>query len=104
MPKIAKLLAALVLLAPLHGVAADASVDERTAVYNQYRAAFEARNYQQALPLAVRVVELTTNQYGAEAPELANPMTNLATTLARLGQHGEALDNYRRALTVLDLA
>ncbi len=99
----ARLLAALACLIPLWSTAADAPGDERTAVYNQYRTAFDARNYQEALPLAVRVVELTTSQYGAEAPELANPMTNLATTLYRLGQHGEAIDNYRRALTVLDL-
>ena len=103
MHKLAKLLAALACLAPLHGTPADAPVSERAAAYGQFRAAFDAREYQQALPLAVRVVELTTSQYGAEAPELANPMTNLATTLSRLGQHGEALDNYRRALTVLDL-
>lgn len=103
MHKLAKLLAALACVAPLQAMPADAPVSERAAVNDQFRAAFDTRDYQQALPLAVRVVELTTSQYGAEAPELANPMTNLATTLSRMGQHGEALDNYRRALTVLDL-
>lgn len=103
MPRIAKLLALLACLAPLQGMPADAPTDERTAAYNAYRADFEAGNFREALPRAVRVVELTTSQFGEDAPELANPLTNLATTLYRLGQHGEALDNYRRALTVLDL-
>lgn len=103
MHKLAKLLAVLACLVPLQVMPAEAPANERIAANDQFRAAFDARNYQQALPLAVRVVELTTSEYGAEAPELANPMTNLATTLSRLGQHGEALDNYSRALTVLDL-
>ncbi len=103
MLRLAKPLAALVCLLPLAGLPADAPVDERTAAHERYRAAFDARNYLEALPLAVRVVELTANQFDEEAPELANPLTNLATTLYRLDQHGEALDTYRRALTVLDL-
>ena len=103
MLRLAKPLAALVCLLPLAGLPADAPVDERTAAYERYRAAFDARNYLEALPLAVRVVELTANQFDEEAPELANPLTNLATTLYRLEQHSEALDTYRRALTVLDL-
>ena len=104
MSRITKLLVALACALPLHAIAADAPLDERTATYNQYRAAFDAGRFQDALPLAVRVVEMTASQYGSEAAELANPLTNLATTLYRMGQHGEALDNYRRALTVLDLA
>lgn len=104
MSRIAKPLAVLAAcLLPLHALPADAPVDERTAAYERYRTAFDARDYQQALPLAVRVVELTAAQFDEEAPELANPLTNLATTLYRLGQHGEALDTYRRALTVLEL-
>ncbi len=97
-------LALLACLLPLQALPADAPADERTATYERYRSAFDAREYQAALPLATRVVELTANQYGEEAVELVNPLTNLATTLYRLGQHGEALDTYRRALTILELS
>lgn len=76
--------------------------DDRASVYRQYREAFDAGNYTQALPLASRVVELTGNQFGADALELANPLTNLATTLYRMKEYGEALDAYRRALTILE--
>jgi tetratricopeptide (TPR) repeat protein len=102
MPRIAPLLAALLLL-PLQSLAADAAADDRAAIYRQYREAFDAGDFQKALPLGVRVVELTSNQFGNEAVELVNPLTNVATTLYRLRQHGEALDAYRRALTLLDL-
>lgn len=103
MPRIATLLATLTCLVSLHTGAADDPADDRAAAYRQYREAFDAGEYARALPLAVRVAELTGNQFGAEAPELANPLTNLATTLYRLGEHGEALDTYRRALTIIDL-
>lgn len=90
-------------LTGLQVTAADAPPpDERLAAYREYRTAFDAASYEQALPLAARVVELTGNQFGPEAPELANPLTNLATTLYRMRQYGEAIDAYRRALTILD--
>lgn len=104
MPSHAKLLAALACALSLQGAFAQSPGDERANAYRQYREAFDARNYEQALPLAVRVVELTSNQFGNDEPELANPLTNLATTLYRLKRYGEAVDNYRRALTLLDQA
>jgi tetratricopeptide (TPR) repeat protein len=100
----ARLLAALILLLPLGVPAAEnvPAADERSEAYTRYRAAFDARDYAGALPLAVRVVELTIAQYGEEGEELAVPLGNLATTLYRMGRHGEAIDQYRRALTLLD--
>jgi tetratricopeptide (TPR) repeat protein len=77
--------------------------DERVAAYRQFRSAFDAGNFTAALPPAAQVVELTRRQFGSEAPELANPLTNLATTYLRMGEHGMALDSYREALTLLDL-
>lgn len=103
MSRIAPLLALLACLLPLQGGGAEAPADERSTIYRQYRELFDAGNYTQALPLAVRVAELTANQFGTEAPELANPLTNLATTLYRMEQYGEALDTYRQALNVLEL-
>jgi tetratricopeptide (TPR) repeat protein len=81
-----------------------AAVDERVSAYLEFRTQFDAGNYGAALPLAARVVELTRSTYGAEAPELANPLSNLATTYHRMKENGTALDTYREALTLLDLA
>lgn len=82
--------------------AADEPVEERTGAYRQFRGAFDGGDYAAALPLALRVVEISQSQYGAEAPEMVNPLTNLATTYYRLRDYGNALDTYRRALTLLD--
>jgi Tetratricopeptide repeat len=48
------------------------------------------------------VVEITRSQFGADAQELANPLTNLGTTLYRLKQYDAALDAYRDGLKVLE--
>jgi tetratricopeptide (TPR) repeat protein len=95
---------AAVLLLPFAAHAADAPPDERIAAYQEFRRGFDAGEYTTALPAAVQVVELTRNQFGKDAPELANPLTNLGTTYYRLRRFGEALDSYREALTLLDLA
>ena len=93
---------AVVLLAGA-ALGAEAPPDERIAAYQEFRHAFDAGEYATALPLAQRVVELTRSQYGNEAPQLANPLTNLGTTYYRLRNFGMALDSYREALTLLDL-
>src|SRR5262245_32002505 len=97
----AKLFAPLACVLLWHGAISAEQGDDRAGVYRQYREAFDARNYQQALPLAIRVVDLTANEYGTDAIELSGPLTNLGTTLYRLGNYGEALDTYRRALTLI---
>ncbi len=96
------LLVAMTLL-PTGAPAAEEPSDERTTAYREFRSAFDAGNYAAALPVAARVVELTQAAYGPDAAEMANPLSNLATTYYRMREYGTALDNYRRALTVLDL-
>jgi tetratricopeptide (TPR) repeat protein len=98
-----RLIAALLLL-PLAAPGAEAPPDERIAAYREFRQGFDAGEYASALPAATRVVELTRNQFGKDAIQLANPLTNLGTTFYRMRRHGEALDSYREALTLLDLA
>ncbi|MEO6185414.1 MAG: tetratricopeptide repeat protein, partial [Steroidobacteraceae bacterium] len=93
----------LALALAMQTFAADAVPDDRAAAYGQFRAAFDAGDFTTALPVAARVVELTRNQYGAEAREMANPLSNLATTYLRMREYGTALDTYRQALTLLDL-
>lgn len=83
--------------------AADVVTDERVAAYQEFRTAFDAGSYTAALPLAAHVVEMTRSQYGPEAVEMANPLSNLATTYYRMRNFGAALDSYREALRLLDL-
>lgn len=96
--------AAVLLLLPVAAHCADAPPDERLAAYQEFRHSFDAGEYAAALPAAARVVELTRNQFGKDARELANPLTNLGTTYYRMRRFGEALDTYREALSLLDLA
>jgi tetratricopeptide (TPR) repeat protein len=83
--------------------AAEAVPDDRTAIYREFRNAFDHGNFNAALPLAVQIVERTRNQFGADAPELANPLGNLATTYLRRREFGPALDSYREMVKVLEL-
>jgi tetratricopeptide (TPR) repeat protein len=94
--------AALVLLATATR-GAEAPPDERIAAYQEFRHAFDAAQYAAALPPAQRVVDLTRAQFGNEAQQLVNPLTNLGTTYYRQRNFGMALDSYREALTLLDL-
>ena len=96
-------LAAALLLLPVAAHCAEVPPDERIAAHREFRLSFDAGEISAALPAASRVVELTRNQFGKDAPQLANPLTNLGTTYYRLRRFGEALDSYREALTLLDL-
>lgn len=74
---------------------------ERVAVYKDFRAQFDAREYPAALPLAERLVQLTEQQYGVDDLALTNPLTNLATVNFKLGNFPAAIDHYQRALRIL---
>jgi len=82
---------------------AEAPPEDRVTVNMGFRRAFFAGEYAAALPLATRVVELTRTQFGSDAPQLVNPLTNLGTTHYRMGNFEPALDTYREALRLLDL-
>lgn len=96
------LLAALALALPFATAGVAGTPDERVAAYQEFRGAFDKGDYPTAVTAAARVVEMTRSQFGADAPELANPLTNLATTYYRMREYGEALDAYRAAITVLE--
>jgi len=99
-----RFLAAALLLLPAGAPCAETPPDERIAAYQEFRRSFDAGDYAAALPAATQVVELTRNQFGKDARELANPLTNLGTTHYRLRRFGEALDSYREAVSLLELA
>src|SRR6476469_2475791 len=70
---LAVLLCALASAAPALAVT-DA---DRLAVYKEFRTQFDAKQYDAAKPLAEKLVQLTTEQYGADQLQLTNPLTNL---------------------------
>jgi tetratricopeptide (TPR) repeat protein len=91
-------LMAVTLLAPAAALAV--SDAERLAVYHDFRAAFDAHHYPDALPLARKLVALTEEQYGAGDRALVNPLANLGTTQYRLGDYKDAEDTYLRSVKI----
>jgi TonB family protein len=75
---------------------------ERLQAYRDFRTVFDSRKYQEALPLAERLVQLTEEQYGENARELVNPLTNLGTVHHRLGNHTSAETSYERGVGILE--
>jgi TonB family protein len=75
---------------------------ERINVNQQFREAFDARKYEQALPLAQQVVALTEEQYGKDARALVNPLTNLGTVHYRLKDYPSAEKEYQRSVEILE--
>ena len=74
---------------------------DRMAVYKDFRAQFDSRQYAAAKPLAEKLVQLTQEQYGAEELQVSTPLTNLATVDYKLGDFPAAIDNYQHALRIL---
>jgi tetratricopeptide (TPR) repeat protein len=89
---------AAALLAPAAAFAV--SDADRIAVYQEFRAAFDAHHYPDALPLAQKLVSLTEEQYGATDRALVNPLANLGTTQYRMGDYKDAEDAYLRSLKI----
>ena len=92
------LMVAAAVLAPAAALAVTDA--DRVAVYREFRAAFDARRYPDALPLAEKLVGLTQEQYGANGRELVNPLSNLGTTQYRMGDYKDAEDTYLRSVKI----
>lgn len=75
---------------------------DRVQAYHDFRAAFDARKYPDALPLAEKLVALTEEQYGASDRSLTNPLCNLATTQYRLRDYKKAEDTYLRTVKIVE--
>ncbi|HXY77094.1 MAG TPA: tetratricopeptide repeat protein [Steroidobacteraceae bacterium] len=92
------LLVAAAALGP--GVGHAVTDPERLATYQEFRAAFDARRYQDALPLAEKLVTLTEEQYGKSDRALVTPLANLGTTQYRLKDYKSAEDTYLRSVKI----
>jgi len=75
---------------------------ERTDVNKQFREAFDAKRYSEALPFAERVVAMTEEQYGKDNRALVNPLTNLGTVHYRLKDYPAAEKEYQRSVEILE--
>lgn len=98
-------LALIALTAVVAGFSATARAvtdEDRKAVYEQFRALFDARDFAGALPVAERLVAMTEEQYGKDERALVNPLANLGTTQLRLGNFPAAEAAYQRAITLLE--
>jgi tetratricopeptide (TPR) repeat protein len=84
------------------GPAAAVTDADRLEANRQFREAFDAKRYTEALPLAKRVVELTEEQYGKDDRALVNPLTNLGTVHYRLKEFEAAEKEYQRSIQILE--
>lgn len=86
------------MLSPATGWAqSDALLDD----YNQYATFYAQGKYQEALPFALRLVELPKSEFGADHPTAAVLYANVADIHAEMGNLGLAEPLYRRALGIL---
>jgi tetratricopeptide (TPR) repeat protein len=92
------LVVAAAVLAPASALAVTDA--DRVVVYREFRAAFDAHRYPDALPLAEKLVALTQEQYGATDRELVTPLSNLGTTQFRMGDYRDAEDTYLRSVKI----
>jgi tetratricopeptide (TPR) repeat protein len=86
----------------LTGPAAAVSDADRVQVYHEFRAAFDARQYKDALPLAEKLVSLTEEQFGGTDRSLVNPLSNLGTTQYRLHDFKAAEETFLRSIKIVE--
>ena len=75
---------------------------ERLEQYRAFRRAFDAGDFAAAKPLAEQVVTVSEQQFGADARELVNPLSNLGATHYRLGDFAAAESAFVRAVRIVD--
>lgn len=79
----------------------DASLDDRVDVYERFRELYDAGRYEEALPLALRVVELSEKSADSDY-ELPIAHNNVGATQLQLGQYASAEASYLRSLEILE--
>jgi tetratricopeptide (TPR) repeat protein len=73
---------------------------DRLEVYREFRTAFDAHQYSDALPVAAKLVSLTAEQYGEGARAMINPLANLGATQYRLGDYKNAQQTFLRCVQI----
>ncbi len=77
------------------------ALDPRMETYDQFRGWYEIGRFEEALPLAKRVVELSEIDPERDY-ELPIAYNNLAATQYQLGEYAAAGDSYRKSLELLE--
>ena len=86
----------------LAGPAVAVTDADRVQVYHEFRVAFDARQYDDALPLAQKLVSLTEEQFGGADRALINPLSNLGTTQYRLRDFKTAEETFLRSVKIVE--
>jgi tetratricopeptide (TPR) repeat protein len=86
----------------LTGPATAVTDADRVQVYHEFRAAFDAKQYKDALPLAARLVSSTEEQFGGTDRALINPLSNLGTTQYRLRDFKSAEETFLRSIKIVE--
>ncbi len=93
--------------APADSIAAPAptgageNIDQRIEVYDQFRALFDTARFEESLPFAQRVVELSETDRDRDT-ELPIAYSNLGATQYQLGNYDAAAASYMKSLTLLE--
>jgi tetratricopeptide (TPR) repeat protein len=74
--------------------------DDRKALDQQADKLFEQGRYQEAIPIAQRVVELAKRARGPEHPETADALINLGFLFQKVGDYAKAEPLYQEALRI----
>lgn len=82
----------------------DDPLAQREAAYREFKAHFDAQQYQEAAQPAQEVVELTEQTFGPDHPELVTPLNNLATVQERVGDYEGSEASYRRSIAIVEKA
>jgi tetratricopeptide (TPR) repeat protein len=85
---------------PPVSVAAKA-IDERMDAYDQFKSLFDAARFEEALPFAIRVVELSEARPERDT-ELSIAYNNLGATQYQLNDYPAAEISYRKSLALLE--
>jgi tetratricopeptide (TPR) repeat protein len=86
----------------LTSLAAAVTDADRVRVYQDFRTAFDARQYKEAMPLAEKLVAMTEEQYGRSDRALVNPLSNLGTTQYRLHDYKGAEETFLRSVKIVE--
>ncbi|MFO1377117.1 MAG: tetratricopeptide repeat protein [Steroidobacteraceae bacterium] len=82
-------------------VASVASITDEVQAYRDFRRLYEARQYPDALPLALQIVKLIEAQPD-RADQLPTALNNLGAVQLELGDHAGAITSFSRALDLLE--
>ncbi len=79
-----------------------AQANELTDAYRVFRGHFDAGRFEEALPAAEQVVQLSEKQYGPDQMELVIPLTNLGATQLRLEIYFDCESTFKRAIEIVE--